>query len=116
MTKLSVVIPLFNEADSLPEIYRQLTKTLPPLAQDYELLFVDDGSTDASLKVLADLHHKDNHIKVISFSRNFGHMAALCAGLEAATGEAVISLDADLQHPVSKIPAMVEAWKSGVEV
>ncbi|MFH1542605.1 MAG: glycosyltransferase family 2 protein, partial [bacterium] len=111
---LSLVIPVYNEEGSLPELYRQLNAVL--VDQSYEIIFVDDGSSDNSLKLIEELAQKDNKVKSISFSRNFGHMVALCAGLEHAQGEAVITLDADLQHPIQLIPELIKQWQAGAQV
>ena len=113
---LSVVIPVCNEEESLPELHRRLGAVLSQLNLAYEVVFVDDGSSDRSLSVISELHSRDPKIKAISFSRNFGHMVALSAGLDFAAGEAVITMDADLQHPPELIPEMVKRWKGGAEV
>src|SRR5512135_537224 len=105
---ISVVIPLYNERDSLPELYARLTKVLTGMRKEYELVFVDDGSTDGSLKVLAGLHEKDPlHVSVYSFRRNYGKSAALATGFDAAKGDFVVTLDADLQDDPAEIPRMI---------
>jgi len=114
--ELSIVVPVYNEAESLPEFQRRLTAVLQPLNLPYEIIFVDDGSGDGSLGLIGRLHATDPRIKALSFSRNFGHMAALSAGLDLAAGSAVITLDADLQHPPELIPELVARWRAGSQV
>ena len=113
--KVSVVIPAFNEAEN---IYPLLDRLLPVLKKynDYEVVFVDDGSSDNSIEILDELHKKNAKINYISFSRNFGHQYALRAGLDYATGDCVISMDADLQHPPELISQMVDEWCGGNDV
>ncbi len=114
--KLSIVIPVCNEEGNLADLHGRLISVLKPLNFTYEIIFVDDGSTDGSLERIAQLAKQDNRIKALSFSRNFGHMIALSAGLDAASGEAVITLDADLQHPPEIIPQLVSKWQAGTEI
>jgi polyisoprenyl-phosphate glycosyltransferase len=115
--RLSVVVPVYNEQGNLRLLHETLAEQFQRLEVDYELLFVDDGSRDDSLRVLRELHELDpSHVKVISLSRNFGHQNALTAGLEHATGDAVIAMDADLQHPPELIPEMVAQWRAGYQV
>jgi dolichol-phosphate mannosyltransferase len=114
--ELSIVIPVCNEAASLPELYKRLTQVLRAQQASYEIILVDDGSSDDSLKVISSLAEKDQAIKALSFSRNFGHMVALTAGLDHAAGKAVITMDADLQHPPELIPELVAKWKEGAEI
>lgn len=113
---LTIVIPVYNEADNLHQLYLRLQKVLPQLGLDYEIIAVDDGSNDKSLDVLEDLRRLDEHLKIIALSRNFGHQAALTAGMDYASGRACITLDADLQHPPEIIPALVQKWKEGYDV
>lgn len=113
---LSVVLPCYNEQESLGEAYAQLSNVLSGLHLPYELLFVDDGSKDNTLHLLGELHVKDPRVKVISLSRNFGHQVALSAGLEYANGQAVVFMDADLQDPPEVVAAMVQKWNEGWEV
>ena len=112
---ISIVIPAFNEASNIPVIAQKLAEVLVPYP-NYELIFVDDGSRDNSLTLLKQLAEQDRRIKYLSFSRNFGHQMALRAGLEHATGDAVISMDADLQHPPELVPALIEKWQAGYEI
>lgn len=111
--KLSIVIPVYNEQGNIQELYNNLVSVLKV---PYEIIMVDDGSTDASLAKITELSRKDPKVKAISFSRNFGHMVALCAGLDNASGDAVITMDADLQHPPQLIPELLAKWQSGAEV
>lgn len=111
---MSVVVPLLNEADGVRELYRRTAAALSDLP--FELLVVDDGSTDGTAAALVELAAADPRFKVIALSRNFGHQAALTAGLDAATGDAVVMMDGDLQDPPELIPAMVQAWQGGSDV
>ena len=114
---LSIVIPTFNEEGNIEILYSKLIETLTPLELDeFEFIFVDDGSQDRSLEIVKKLAIDDPRVKYISFSRNFGHQPALKAGLDHAEFAGVVSLDADLQHPVELIPEMIEKWKNGAEV
>ncbi|MDB4648627.1 glycosyltransferase family 2 protein [Crocinitomicaceae bacterium] len=114
---LSIVIPTFNEEGNIELLYSKLIETLTPLELDeLEFIFVDDGSQDRSLEIVKKLSIDDPRVKYISFSRNFGHQPALKAGLDHAQFAGVVSLDADLQHPVKLIPEMIEKWKNGAEV
>ena len=114
---LSIVIPTFNEEGNIEILYSKLIETLTPLELDeLEFIFVDDGSQDRSLEIVKKLSIDDPRVKYISFSRNFGHQPALKAGLDHAQFAGVVSLDADLQHPVKLIPEMIEKWKNGAEV
>ncbi len=113
--KISVVVPAFNEADNLPLLKDRLTRALSQF-DDYEILIVDDGSQDRTVKILRDYAAADARIRFLSLSRNFGHQSALKAGLDRATGDCVISLDADMQHPPEYIAEMVERWRDGFEI
>lgn len=113
---LSIVIPVYNEMAVLPLCHRRLRETLSPLDCRYELLFVDDGSTDGSAEHLAALAWTTPDTRLIRLSRNFGKEAAMTAGLRHARGTAVILLDADLQDPPELIPSMLEAWRGGADV
>lgn len=113
--KLSVVVPMYFEQEVVRECYRRLTETLKDRF-DYEIIFVNDGSTDDTLPILRELAAADPRIGVISFSRNFGHQAAVTAGVKAAAGDAVVIIDADLQDPPELIPDMVKLWREGWDV
>jgi len=105
--KVSVVIPLLNEAESLPELYERLTGVLGHSAGDYEIIFVDDGSTDDSWAIISSLAERDSHIHGIKFRRNFGKSQALDAGFKKATGDVVVTMDADLQDDPDEIPGLI---------
>ncbi|QUV87789.1 MULTISPECIES: glycosyltransferase family 2 protein [Chloracidobacterium] len=113
---LSIVAPCFNEAEGLEAFHTALTTAVASLPYDVEIIYVDDGSTDATPQVLARLRARDARVKTLTFSRNFGHQAALLAGLDAARGAAVITLDSDLQHPPELIPELVRAWEQGADI
>ncbi len=108
---LSVVVPFFNEKENLQPLWEEIRKALDRTGLPSEILFVDDGSRDGSHLVVERLHEKDPSIRLVRLSRNFGHQAALSAGLDLARGDGVITLDADLQHPPSLIPEMVRLWR-----
>lgn len=113
---LSVVAPLFDEQDVLPELYRRLTDTLAALGVEYELLLVNDGSRDQTRSLLEGFARSDCRVKPLHLSRNFGHQAAVTAGLEHARGECVAVLDGDLQDPPEVLPALLERWREGFDV
>ena len=113
---LSVVIPVLNEEATLPTLHERLTDVLAPLPFPYELVLVDDGSTDRTPELLRQLRSSDPRVKYIRLARNFGHQAALTAGLAHATGQAVVVMDADLQDPPEVIPELLERWQEGYEV
>lgn len=106
---VSVIVPLLNEDESLPELHRQLTGVLHGLGKPYEIIYVDDGSTDRSFEVLEGFHYADKRVKVIRFRRNFGKSAALSVGFREARGNVVITMDADLQDDPAEIPSLIEA-------
>lgn len=113
---ISVVIPLYNEEGSLKELHQQLRSTLGRMNVRYELLFVDDGSTDRSFTVLRDLKRSDRHIKIIRFRRNYGKSAALSVGFDKALGDIVITMDADLQDDPGEIPALKRRIEEGYDL
>jgi len=114
--KFSVIVPVFNEEENLKPLYARLTKVMKGLQEPYEIIFVDDGSTDSSFQILKSLHERDNNIKVIRFTRNFGQHPAIMAGFDSARGEIIITLDADLQNPPEEIPKLLEKLDEGYEV
>lgn len=117
MNKLiSVVIPMYFEEKVVNECYSRLTKVMKNSSYDYELIFVNDGSTDNTLEMLSNIAQKDSRVKVIDFSRNFGHQIAVTAGIDRARGEAVVVIDADLQDPPELIYDMIKKWEEGYEV
>jgi glycosyltransferase involved in cell wall biosynthesis len=111
---VSVVVPVLDEAEGIAELYRRVSEALSGTA--FELLVVDDGSTDGTGERLLELAAVDPRVKIVSLSRNFGHQAALTAGLDAASGDAVVMMDGDLQDPPELIPEMLAAWRGGSDV
>lgn len=118
MKKISVVIPMYYEEEVAKECYEKVSKVLKSLKEkyDYEIIFVNDGSKDKTLEILEDIAKDDKRAKIISFSRNFGHQAAVTAGLKEVSGDAIVIIDADLQDPPELIPQMLELWEQGNEV
>lgn len=114
--KISILIPVFNEEQNIEVISHEISLIFHELPLDYEILFVNDGSSDQSLEILKLKSSQNDTIKYISFSRNFGKDNALLAGFQYATGDALITIDADLQHPVELIPEMVSLWEKGNDV
>ena len=115
--KLSIIIPMYYEEKVVNECYKRLKEMAKKLkGYDYELIFVNDGSKDNTLTLLEEIAKNNNKVKIISFSRNFGHQAAVTAGLKYATGDAIVIIDADLQDPPEKIPEMLKLWEQGYEV
>ncbi len=113
---LSVVVSVYNEEQALEAFYRAAVAVLRELSWDYELIFVNDGSTDASLSILCGLAAGDDRVKVICFSRNFGHEAAMIAGLDYSRGDGVVCMDADLQHPPECLREIARAFTEGYQV
>jgi glycosyltransferase involved in cell wall biosynthesis len=114
--RLSLILPIYNEAAVLPLLMRSLRPVLDGLNADYEVVFVDDGSQDGSRSILRELAERDGRVKVITFPRNFGHQAAISAGLDFAAGDAVVIMDADLQDPPDLLPRMLELFQEGYDV
>ena len=112
----SVVLPLYNEEANLPVLYDRLTAVMQRLGQTYEILFVDDGSSDASVAIVRQLNARDPQIKLVKLSRNFGHQLAVSAALDHVEGDAVVVIDGDLQDPPEVIPELVAKWKEGFDV
>src|SRR6267142_4105252 len=114
---ISVIVPCYNEEQVIVETNRQLVATLENLEQTgFEIVYVDDGSSDRTVDILRELQVADQHARVVRLSRNFGHQLALSAGLEHAAGDAVVIIDADLQDPPEVIPEMVARWRDGYHV
>ncbi len=113
---ISIVIPIYNEEENLQMLYDRLTGAAPAWKDDYEIVLVDDGSHDRSLEMMRAIVAKDDHFKVVKLSRNFGHQAAISAGLKQTKGDAVIIMDGDLQDPPEELPRFLEKWREGFEV
>jgi dolichol-phosphate mannosyltransferase len=111
--EISVVVPAWNEEGNLEHLHAELAAVLDAMGLAWELIVADDGSSDGTWGVLTRLHARDPRVKAVRLSRNFGHQAALLAGLAHASGRAVISMDADHQHPPDLIPALIDAWRRG---
>ena len=114
--RYSFVIPVYNEQETLHELYGRLSAVLDKLDGESEVIFVDDGSADDSHRILRELHEADTRFKSIRLARNFGHQVAITAGLDFALGDAVVVMDADLQDPPELVPKLVERWQEGYEV
>jgi dolichol-phosphate mannosyltransferase len=112
----SIVVPIWNEEEVIPELYRRVTAMMDSTGESWELICVNDGSRDRSLQLLLDLHAHDPRVKVLEFSRNFGHQIAISAGADFAQGDAVIVMDADLQDPPEVVQRMIDHWRQGYEV
>jgi polyisoprenyl-phosphate glycosyltransferase len=112
----SIVIPVYNEVEVLPSLYTRLTRVMEGLVEPYEIIFVNDGSNDGSLPLLRDLRARDERVKLLGLSRNFGHQLAITAGLDHSSGQAVVVLDADLQDPPEVIPQLIDQWRKGYDV
>ena len=112
----SVVVPIWNEEAVIPELYRRVIETMDSTGESWELICVNDGSHDRSLQMLIELRAQDERVKVIDFSKNFGHQIAITAGADYAEGDAVIVMDADLQDPPDVVLRMIEQWRAGYEV
>jgi dolichol-phosphate mannosyltransferase len=113
---LTVIAPVYNEEALLPLFYKRVIAALESLDESFELLLIDDGSSDHSYEIMRALRERDARVRVVSFSRNFGHQMAISAGLDLAAGQAVIIMDADLQDPPELIPTLVQKWREGGEV
>ncbi|MFC2155315.1 glycosyltransferase family 2 protein [Acidobacteriota bacterium] len=112
----SIVVPVYNEEEVVHESYKQLKEVMDGLHENYELIFINDGSKDKTADILKDFCKKDKRLKLIDFSRNFGHQVAISAGMDSAEGDAVVVIDADLQDPPQVIPQMIDRWKEGYDV
>jgi dolichol-phosphate mannosyltransferase len=114
---VSVVVPAFNEAENAPLLFRRVAEVLGGVVgRDWELIFVDDGSRDTTWPTVCGLAQQDENVRGVRLSRNFGHQYALMAGLELAGGQAVVTMDCDLQHPVEMLPVLLEKWREGFKV
>jgi glycosyltransferase involved in cell wall biosynthesis len=116
IASLSVVIPVFNEVESVPLLYDEIVATAESLSLPWELIFIDDGSTDGTTRVLHEVYERDPRVQIIEFRRNFGKSAALAAGFEAADGDAIITMDGDLQDLPAEIPRLIEQLNQGADL
>lgn len=116
MKKISIIVPVFNEEENLQEFYNRIKKVFNNLEYDYELIYIDDGSKDKSVIILNELIKKDSKVKAFLLSRNFGHQIAISCGIDNAIGDAIITMDGDLQHPPELIPNLLEEWENGYEI
>ena len=116
LVTFSIVAPIFNELDNLPELYRRVREVMSAAGATWELVLVDDGSTDGSTDAILQLAKQDKHVRPVIFARNFGHQVAITAGWDFARGEAVVIIDADLQDPPEAIPDLIAKWREGYEV
>ncbi len=114
--RYSVVVPVYNEEAVIGECYARLTNVMEGVGDAYEIIFVNDGSRDKTETLAAALCQKDSRVRLVTFSRNFGHQAAISAGMDLSSGQAVILIDADLQDPPEVIPAMIKQWQAGYDV
>lgn len=116
MQQISIVVPVFNEEDNIDVFYREVCKYMEPLAYTFELIFVDDGSSDATPLILERLSQADGRVRGLIMARNYGHQLALTCGLDHADGDAVITMDGDMQHPPEMLPLLLTKWEEGFEV
>jgi glycosyltransferase involved in cell wall biosynthesis len=113
---LSIVVPIYNEEENIAAFHAAIRTVMDTLKEHWEVIYVNDGSRDRSLSLLVDIQQHDPRVTVVEFSRNFGHQAALTAGLQVAKGDAIMLMDGDFQDPPEVLPRMVQAWKDGAKV
>jgi glycosyltransferase involved in cell wall biosynthesis len=114
--RYSIVAPVFNEEDIVLQFYERVVTVMTDIGEPFEVILVNDGSQDGSFRVMRDIHVRDSRLRIVDFSRNFGHQIAISAGLEYARGDAVVIIDSDLQDPPELIPKLIERWTCGAEV
>ena len=112
----SVVVPFYNEQESIPALYVKITEVMDAAGEPYEMVFVDDGSQDDTYKILQEIHEHDRRVNLVRLRRNFGQTAALKAGFDFARGEIIVSMDGDLQHDPAEIPLFLEKMKEGYDI
>jgi len=112
----SVVVPVYNEEEVVSVSYKRLTDVMESMQEDYEIIFINDGSRDNTAQIIANIIQEDKNVRLLNFSRNFGHMPAITAGMQYAKGDAIIIIDADLQDPPEVLPDMAALWKEGYDV
>lgn len=113
---ISIVTPVYNEEDNVVYFHDEVTRVMKEVGMDYEILYVNDGSTDDTEKKLRKLAASDPHVRALSFARNFGHQIAITCGMDFADGDAVITMDGDLQHPPALIPTLIRKWQEGWDI
>ena len=113
---ISIVTPVYNEEDNVVFFHEEITKVIKTTGMDYELIYVNDGSKDRTDELIRELAEKDPHVRAITFARNFGHQTAITCGMDFARGDAVITMDGDMQHPPELIPLLLEKWKDGYDI
>ena len=113
---ISIVTPVYNEEDNVVFFHEEITKVMKTTGMDYELIYVNDGSRDRTDELIRELAEKDSHVRAITFARNFGHQTAITCGMDFARGDAVITMDSDMQHPPELIPLLLEKWKDGYDI
>ena len=113
---ISVVVPIFNEEQLLSLFHGAVADALKEVDEVWEVVYVNDGSNDSSLRLLRELQSRDSHVVVVDLSRNWGHMGAISAGLQTARGDAVVLMDGDFQDPPEVLPELVAAWRSGAPI
>ncbi len=116
MSLISLIVPSFNEEENIKNTAAELSRVMEDTGESYEIIFVDDGSKDGTFKAISEISSVDSHVKGICFSRNFGKEAAIFAGLSAASGDACVVIDCDLQHPPRVIPEMMRLWREGNDI
>lgn len=116
MQKVSIVVPVYNEEDNLREFHKRITEVMSKEPYDYSIVFVNDGSNDNSAVILSELAQEDQRVEAYLLSRNYGHQMALTCGLDHAEGDAVITMDGDLQHPPEVVPQLLRLWEEGNEI
>ena len=116
MKMLSVIVPCFNESANIDNTFKRVELNIKKITDNYEIIFVDDGSTDNSFKILNEISEKNPYLKIIRFSRNFGHQYAIYAGIVSSSGDGIFLIDADLQDPPEKFQEMFDKWSSGYDV
>lgn len=114
--QITIVVPVYNEAENIPHFTQAVAEAMAPLPYDYTLLFVDDGSREESRRVLRETVEDNPHVRAIYLSRNYGHQAALTCGIDNADGDAVITMDGDMQHPPALIPRLLALWEQGYDI
>jgi len=112
----SIVSPCYNEEENVFRLYDRVKSVMESIGESWELVLINDGSRDSTLEKMSELHDQDSHVKIINFARNFGHQTAVTAGMDYATGQAVVLIDADLQDPPEIIKEMAEQWRAGYQV